>query len=87
MPCHPSMITTGYVAIASSCMASCQGTCVQMHEVTERMLETAARRSAGCPLAAARLTLAFDGSAAAQDQMADVHLLFSPASGADCGSP
>ena len=56
-----------------------------MHEVTERMLETAARRSAGCTLAAARLALAFDGSAAAQDQMADVHQLFSPASGAHSG--
>ena len=48
------------------------------------MLETAARRSAGCPLAAARLTLAFDGSAASLDQMADVHQIFSPASGAAC---
>ncbi len=46
------------------------------------MLETAARRSAGCPLAAARLALAFDGSAASLDQMADVHQVFSPASGA-----
>ena len=54
---------------------------VQMRVVTDRMLETALRRSAGCRLAAARLWLAFDGSAASLNQMADIHRLFSPASG------
>ena len=46
------------------------------------MLETAVRRGAGCPLASARLALAFDGSDASTHQMADVRQLFSPASGA-----
>ena len=45
------------------------------------MLETALRRSAGCPLTSARLALAFDGSAASLDQIADVRQLFSPDSG------
>ena len=54
---------------------------VQMRDVTDRMLETALRRSAGCRLAAVRLRLAFDGSTASVNQMADIHQLFSPASG------
>ena len=45
------------------------------------MLETAHRRSAGCPVAFSRLALAFDGSAASLNRLADVRQLFSPASG------